>query len=148
MTTADIRTYEAEARTTDTFGRVLCTIRNHHFIVDRPVQNGCPGEEKTPGELFLSGVACCAVELIEVLSRQEGIPLRRVQASISGVMDRSNPVRPDVTLFNSVHLGLRLGGVSQRQAEQLADLFQRRCPLYGTVAVATPEVEVEVAAEP
>jgi len=57
MTQSDIREYEVSARATETFGRVLCTCRNHHFVVDGPVQNGCPGEEVTPAEIFLSGVA-------------------------------------------------------------------------------------------
>ena len=63
MPAADIREYEAGANSTDVFGRVLCTARNHHFIVDGPLQNGCPGEEVTPAEIFLAGVAACGVEL-------------------------------------------------------------------------------------
>ena len=30
-----LRQYDISARSTDTFGRVLCTARDHHFIVDR-----------------------------------------------------------------------------------------------------------------
>src|SRR3546814_5466390 len=66
-----IRTYAVSARSTDTFGRVLCGARNHQFVIDGPVQNGCPGEELTPPEVFLSGVASCGVELLQVLARQE-----------------------------------------------------------------------------
>ena len=44
----NIRQYATEAQSTDTFGRVLCTARNHHFVIDGPVQNGCPGEAVTP----------------------------------------------------------------------------------------------------
>ena len=54
---AEVRGYTVQARSTDTFGRVLCHTRNHHFIVDGPVQNGCPGEALTPAELFLAGIA-------------------------------------------------------------------------------------------
>ena len=61
---ADIRESAAQARSTDTFGRVQCTARNHYFIVDGPVQNGCPGEAVTPGELFVSAIAACGVELV------------------------------------------------------------------------------------
>ena len=63
MTISEIRSYAVRARSTDTHGRVLCNVRNHHFIVDGPVQNGAPGEEVTPAELFLTGVAACGVEL-------------------------------------------------------------------------------------
>ena len=44
MTDTDVREYAAQAASTDTFGRVLCSARDHHFVVDGPVQNGCLGE--------------------------------------------------------------------------------------------------------
>src|SRR6266704_337075 len=65
MIDTDVREYAAQAASTDTFGRVLCSARNHHFVVDGPVQNGCPGEAINPAELFLSGVAACGVELVQ-----------------------------------------------------------------------------------
>ena len=34
-----IREYDISARSTPVFGRVMCSARNHHFIVDGPVQN-------------------------------------------------------------------------------------------------------------
>ena len=34
-----IREYRVDARSTDVFGRVLVSAREHHFIVDGPVQN-------------------------------------------------------------------------------------------------------------
>jgi len=67
MAQADIREYAAQAASTDAFGRVLTSARNHHFVVDGPVQNGCPGEAITPDELFLASVASCGVELVQVL---------------------------------------------------------------------------------
>jgi hypothetical protein len=39
-----LRRYDVDARSTDTFGRVLCNSRDQHFVVDGPVHNGCPGE--------------------------------------------------------------------------------------------------------
>lgn len=122
----EVRVYEAHARSSGTFGRVIGSIRNHHLVVDGPVQNGCPGEEVTPGELFLAGVAGCAVELVEVLAREFGFPQPRVEAHIAGTVDRSAPVRPDVTLFNTVRLDLVLSGVSAAQAEALVEAFKRR----------------------
>lgn len=126
MAQADVRQYEVQAGSTDVFGRVLCGARNHHFVVDGPVQNGCPGEEITPAETFLAGVACCGVELVQVLARSAEIPLKTVNVSIRGTMDRSRPVRPDVSLFNSVRLEFELTGVSDAQAKQLIDAFKGR----------------------
>lgn len=126
MAQADIRQYEVAASSTDIFGRVLCSTRNHHFIVDGPEQNGCPGEEVTPAELFLSGVACCGVELIQVLAKSTDIPLQGISVKIHGFMDRSKPVRPDVSLFNSVRLQFRMKGVTDAAAKQLVESFKGR----------------------
>ena len=126
MAQEDIRQYEVTAASTETFGRVLCGARNHHFIVDGPEQNGCPGEEVTPAEIFLAGVACCGVELIQVLAKSNNVPVKAIDVKIRGSMDRSKPVRPDVTLFNSVRLEFRMRGPSDEQARQLVEAFKGR----------------------
>ena len=126
MAPTDIRRYEATAASTDTFGRVMCGVRNHHFVIDGPEQNGCPGEEVTPAELFLAAVASCGVELVQVLAKSSGIPLERIAVRIHGMMDRSQPVRPDVSLFNSVKLSFQMAGVSREQAGQLVEKFKGR----------------------
>lgn len=126
MPDQNLRKYEVKARSTDTLGRVLCSARNHHFVIDGPVQNGCPGEELTPPEAFLSGVASCGVELLQVLAGQEGLPLAGVGVSIRAVIDRSRPVRSDVSIFNSVHLTFRLKGLSREQGAQLIHTFKAR----------------------
>jgi uncharacterized OsmC-like protein len=126
MAQPDLREYDAHAVSTDTFGRVIGSARSHHFIVDGPAQNGCPGEAITPAELFLSGVAACGVELVQVLARSEAIPLREIAVDIHGMMDRSRPPRKDVSLFNSVSLRFRMKGINEQQGRQLVDLFKGR----------------------
>ena len=120
------REYAVDARSTSTFGRVLCSARTHHFIIDGPVANGCPGEELTPPEAFLSGVAACGVELVQVIAREQSIPVRDVAVSIQAIVDRSRPVRPDVTLFNRARLRFTLSGVSREHAGALIDQFKKR----------------------
>jgi uncharacterized OsmC-like protein len=122
----NIRRYAAEARSTDVFGRVVCSARDQHLVADGPVQNGCPGEAISPGELFLSGVAACAVELVQVLAGEAGLPLRTVRASIEGAVDRSRPVRPDLTVFNAVRLRFDLQGVTEAQGQDLVERFKGR----------------------
>ncbi len=126
MTQAEIRRYRTRARSTETFGRVLVSARDQHLIVDGPVQNGCPGEAITPAELFLSGVAACGVELIQVLAKSLDLPLRGVTAAIEATQDPSAPVRPDLNLFNTVRISLELTGVSEEQGQELIDRFKRR----------------------
>jgi len=122
----EIRKYQTQAKSTDTFGRVLVSARDQHLIVDGPVQNGCPGEAVTPAELFFSGVAACGVELIQVLAKQLDVPLRSVSAAIEATQNPAAPVRPDVNLFNTVRINLSLGGVTQEQGQDLVERFKRR----------------------
>ena len=121
-----IREYEIRARSTDVFGRVMCSARDHHFIVDGPVQNGCPGEEVTPPELFLAAVAACGVELLHVIARDQSVPITRVGLTVSGTVDRGNQPRTDVTLFNTVRLRFTVGGTDAAQAAALVEGFKRR----------------------
>ena len=124
MLAAATRRYEVGARSTDTFGRVLWSCRDQHFVADGPVHNGCPGEAITPAELFLAGVATCGVELLEVIARAEEVPLESASVEITGEIDPSNPVRPDVSVFNSVRLSFHLSGVTEPQATHLVERFK------------------------
>lgn len=126
MAQGEVRNYAVRARSTDTFGRVLCNVRNHHFVVDGPAQNGAPGEEVTPAELFLTGIAACGVELVQSFARADQVPLRGVNVDISGTLDRGNPVRTDVSVLNSVHLRFSLQGVTEAQGAALIDKFKGR----------------------
>lgn len=121
-----VREYEVRARSTDTFGRVLCSAREHHFVVDGPVQNGCPGEELTPPEVFLSSIAACGVELLHVIAKEQARALGSVRASVYGKVDRSNQPKKDVTVFNEVRVDFELSGTDAASAEALVDAFTRR----------------------
>jgi uncharacterized OsmC-like protein len=121
-----VRSYEVDARSTDVFGRVLWSCREQHFVADGPVHNGCPGEAVTPAELFLAGIASCGVELVQVLARNEGVPVGAIHAQIEGEIDPERPVREDVTVFTSVRLGLDIEGVGEDEAQRLVEQFKRR----------------------
>jgi uncharacterized OsmC-like protein len=118
--------FRVQGRSTETFGRVLVSARNHHFVADGPVQNGCPGEALTPAELFLGGVAACGVELMQVIARERQVPLQQAGVEIYGVVDRSRQPRPGVTLFNSVRLEFKFRGVTAEQASLLLEAFKGR----------------------
>jgi uncharacterized OsmC-like protein len=134
-----VREYDISARSTPVFGRVMCSARNHHFIVDGPVQNGCPGEELTPPEVLLAAVASCGVELIHVIAKEESKRVGTVEIKIHGVVDRGNQKRQDVTTFTRVELDFTLTDTDDATAKFLVAGFQRRCPIYGTIFVATAE---------
>ena len=121
-----LREYDAAARTTDVFGRVLCQARTHHFVVDGPVQNGCPGEELTPPEVFLSAVASCGVELVQVIARDTKVNIGPVSVAIHGIVDRSRQARTDVTLFNTITVDFTVHGTDSASAAALVEGFKRR----------------------
>ena len=121
-----MRSYTVAARSTSVFGRVACSARHHEFLIDGPVQNGCPGEELTPPEAFLAGVAACGVELIQVLGKQQGYENVHVDAQIHGHIDRDNPVRKDYMVFNSINLDLEISGVTHETAFELAEQFKKK----------------------
>jgi uncharacterized OsmC-like protein len=123
---AEIREYDVRAVPTHTFGRVLVSCRDQHLVVDGPVQNGCPGEAATPGELFLAGVAACGVELVQVIARERGMDLTDISARVHGVMDPSNRVREDVNLFSAVTVDFELSGVGDADAALLIEAFKGR----------------------
>ena len=118
--------FEVQGRSTDTFGRVLLSARNHHFVADGPTQNGCPGEAITPVELFLASIAACGVELLQVIARKKKMPLQAASVAISGMVDRNNQMRSDFTLFNSIRLQFHLQGVTDAQGAELIAAFQGR----------------------
>lgn len=120
------RRYEIEARSTGTFGRVLWSCRDQHFVADGPVHNGCPGEAVTPAELFLAGIATCGVELVQVIARQNETPVEDVRVEVAGILDPERPVRDDVRVFNSVRLRFELRGVDEPRARELVEGFKGR----------------------
>ena len=80
----------------------------------------------TPAEIFLAGVGACGVELMQVIAKERGVPLKNARVAITGEMARSRPVRPDVTLFNTVKLRFDLSGVTPEQGAELVSLFKGR----------------------
>jgi uncharacterized OsmC-like protein len=123
---ASVRHYQVRAQTTSTFGRVLASARHHHLVVDGPVQNGCPGEAPTPAELFLAAIASCGAELMQVIAREEGVPLDGVEVTVTGTVDRGRQPRADLTLFTEVRVDVVLTGADAARAAALVEGFKRR----------------------
>jgi uncharacterized OsmC-like protein len=126
VSASPLRQYNVAARSTDVFGRVMCSVRGHHFVIDGPVQNGCPGEEVTPPEAFLSAVAACGVELVHVIAKEQSVPFDRVSVAVYGELDRSKQKRTDVTVLNEVRMTFELSGTDGATATQLVEAFKRR----------------------
>jgi organic hydroperoxide reductase OsmC/OhrA len=76
--------------------------------------------------MFLSGVAACSVELIQVFAKQNDITVTSVATNIEARQDPSAQPRQDVSLFTEVQIDIELGGVTKAQAEDLVARFKRR----------------------
>ena len=53
-----------------------------------------------------------------MFAAQQELPLQSVKITLNATLDRGNPVRTDYTVFNKVHLDVRVKGVTQEQGEQ------------------------------
>src|SRR2546422_10232365 len=75
--------YKVRSYSTGTLGRTICNARAHHFVADDP-----GGDEVGAGELFLSGISACAVNMVERLANQDKIPLQWMDVRVE---DCRNP---------------------------------------------------------
>ena len=142
-----LRTYRVSACTTDTFGRVRGVVRDHALSIDGPKHNGAPGDWPTPGEMMLTAAAACGAEVLQVLARDAGVPFTEAAVDVTGTINLDDqPVR-GLTVFSSVLFEVQLSGPSEAETRELIAGFQRRCPVYGTLAVASGRVEVRVTSD-
>lgn len=142
------RVYEAHATSTETFGRVAATVRAHRLTVDGPVRNGAPGEAPTPGELVLVAAASCGAEVLQVLARDAGVRFEAAAVTARGTIDLAQQPHAGLTVFTAVDLEIVLRGPTPAQAAELVAGFQRRCPVYGSLAVASGRIAVHHRVEP
>ena len=74
--------YRVRSYSTGTPGRAICNTRNHHWVAD-----GTGGDEVGAGELFLSGITACAVNMVERIAGGEEIPLNWMDVSVEAYRD-------------------------------------------------------------
>ena len=95
------------------------------------------------GELFLSGISSCAVNMVERLARTDNIVLEWMEVSLESYRDASAD-HGELTLYDAIRIKFEMWGVEDEDAFNLVELWKKRCPLYGSVAVATPDTTVEL----
>ncbi|HVM12007.1 MAG TPA: OsmC family protein [Actinomycetota bacterium] len=123
---AETRHYAARARSTDTPGRMICTARDHHWVIDGPAWNGFPHEAVTPGESFLGAIAACCVEILQLVAAKEEVPLHDARVSVDAELDPDDQPHPQHTLFNRVRMRVEVDGPTEEQAAALVDRFKGR----------------------
>lgn len=140
-----VYTAVAETATLGIKGRAVTRVRDRNVLVDDPAtpeyDNG-PGEELGAAELFVAGVTTCAALMIERIARAESIPYGGCSVRMEASRDMRAPRERGLQAMDSARLHFTWWGISAEHAAYLTEEFQLRCPLYGSVALVTPDTVV------
>lgn len=110
---------EVRSASTGVKGRCITSARTNHWVVDEPTFHGGPGEEVTPGEVFLGGVIACGVLLVESFAAKDGAPVRSVKGTIKGIRKKADP-----SWFVEIQIGIEVSGADAKTAEALVERFK------------------------
>ena len=120
------RHFNVRSYSSGTQGRALVNVRNHHFVVDDYKFNGGPEEEVGAGEVFLSGIASCAVNMLERLARESQVPLKWTDVTVEATRDTETPpIHENLSVYNVVRLHFDLTGPDEDQAHELVETYKR-----------------------
>jgi len=81
--------------------------------------------------------------MIERIARAKEISYESVTVTMEGNRDMLAERERGPQALDSARMKFVYRGVSQETAAYLTDAFQNKCPLYGSVAIATPDLVVE-----
>ncbi len=112
--------YKVRSYSTGTLGRAICNARSHHFVAD-----GSGGDEVGAGELFLSGIAACAVNMVERIAHDDRIPLEWMDVSVESYRD-PNKVPGELSVYDDVRVHFQMWGLDDDQGHFLVDTWKRR----------------------
>lgn len=112
--------YRARSYSTGKVGRAICNARNHHFVAD-----DVGGEELGAGELFFSGIAACAVNMVERLANADQMPLEWMDVRVEAYQ-KSEQDHREVTIYDSIRVCFEMWGVSENHAKKLVSLWKGR----------------------
>ena len=77
------------------------------------------------GELFLSGIAACAVNMVEGIASTEKIALDWMDVSVASYRD-ADADHGDLSLYDGIRVNFEMWGVDNDQAHQLVETWKRR----------------------
>ena len=112
--------YQVRSYSTGNRGRAICNARNHHWVAD-----GSGGDEVGAGELFLSGITACAVNMVEGIADTEHIPLDWMDVSVESYRDREK-TPGEISVYDDVRIHFQMWGVDDDQGQYLVDTWKRR----------------------
>lgn len=96
--------YKVRSYSTGTLGRAICNARTHHFVAD-----DAGGEEVGAGELFLSGISACAVNMVERLAKEQHIPLQWMDVGVEAYRDPTKTAG-DRSVYDAIRVHFEMWG--------------------------------------
>jgi len=116
---SDAKVDTVRSSSSGVIGRAQSEARGHRLLLD---SSGRPQPDAfTNGEAFLAGISSCGVTLIEGHAKDTGVPLTRLDVTIEGSRLNADPTR-----FAAVTMTFEMAGVTQEQAEGLAETYRGR----------------------
>ncbi len=112
--------YQAQTYSSGTHGRAICNARTHHWVAD----DGS-GDSVHSGELFLSGITACAVNMVERIALTDDSPVNFMEVSAEAYRDPDS-VPGDLTLYADVRIHFKIWGVDDDQGNHLVDTWKKR----------------------
>ena len=118
--------YRVRSYSTGTPGRAICNTRNHPL--GWPTASG--GDEVGAGELFLSGITACAVNMVErIAGGEENPPCTGLDVSVEAFRDPRpgppSPTRGGRPRFTTTSRSTsRCGGLDDDQGQYLVDQWE------------------------
>lgn len=112
--------YKVRSYSTGTLGRAICNARTHHFVAD-----DAGGDEVGAGELFLSGISACAVNMVERLANEGGVPLDWMDVGVEAFRDPAK-VPGERAIYDAIKVNFEMWGVDDDQAHELVETWKRR----------------------
>jgi uncharacterized OsmC-like protein len=119
MASDDLVINRVHSASSNTPGRAINDIRQHKLVIDEPTHLGGPGEQITPADAFLTGVAACGALMVEGQARERKIRLDKIDVDLEAVRHRS-----DTSVFQRIDMAFHLRGPSHQEATVLVEHYK------------------------
>ena len=120
-------------------GRAVVNAKQHHLVVDSPLNLGGPNEAINPVDLLLSSLASHVAFVCERAALELGIPLDGLTVKVVGRFDPHGATEEAAqSHLQSVEAQIFLRGLDPAQVPLLLQAVEQRCLVYSTLARAVP----------